>query len=68
VHTYYVASTPEAAFMESVLHDVSLSPPGVFEVASLAHFHLVRLRLYASLHYVSFHTPYLPVFASSVRT
>ena len=60
VHTYYVASTPEAAYMESVLHDVSLSPPGMFEVASLAHFHLVRLGLPASLQYVSFHTPYLP--------
>ena len=60
VHTYHVASTPEAAYMESVLHDVSLSPPGMFEVASLPHFHLVRLRLPASLRYVSFHTPYLP--------
>lgn len=60
VHTYYVASTPEAAYMESLLHDVPLSPPGMFEVASLAHFHLVRLRLPASLRYVSFHTPFLP--------
>ncbi|MCW5230949.1 RES domain-containing protein [Verminephrobacter eiseniae] len=60
VHTYYVASTPEAAYMESVLHDVPLSPPGMFEVASLSHFHLVRLRLPATLRYVSFHTPYLP--------
>lgn len=60
VHTYYAASTPEAAYMESLLHDVPLSPPGMFEVASLAHFHLVRLRLPASLRYVSFHTPFLP--------
>jgi hypothetical protein len=60
VHTYYVASTFEAACMESVLHDVALSPPGLFEVASLTHFRLVRLRLPASLRYVSFHTPYLP--------
>lgn len=60
VHTYYVANTPAAAYMESLLHDVSLSPPGMFEVASLSYFHLVRLRLPASLHYVSFHTPYLP--------
>lgn len=45
VYTYYVASTPEAAYMESVLHDVSLSPPGMFEVALIAHFHLVWLRL-----------------------
>jgi hypothetical protein len=60
VHTYYVASTPEAAYLESVLHDVPLSPPGMFEVASLAHFHLVTLRLPATLRYVSFHTPFLP--------
>ena len=60
VHTYYVANTREAVYMESVLHNVSLSPPGVFEVASLRHFHLVKLRLPASLDFVSFHTPYLP--------
>lgn len=60
VHTYYVASTPEAAFLESVLHDVPLSPPGMFEVDSLRHFHLVRMRLPDALRYVSFHTPYLP--------
>jgi hypothetical protein len=60
VHTYYVASTPQAAYMESVLHDVTLSPPGMFEVAELVHFHLVRLRLPETLRYVSFHTPYLP--------
>jgi hypothetical protein len=60
VHTYYVASTREAAYMESVLHNVSLSPPGSFEVASLRHFHLVKLQLPASLDFVSFHTPYLP--------
>ena len=60
VHTYYVASTPEAAYMESVLHDVSLAPAGMFEVASLRYFHLVRLRLPPALRYVSFHTPFLP--------
>ncbi len=60
VHTYYVASTPEAAYMESVLHDVPLAPPGMFEVASLKHFHLVRLCLQPALRYVSFHTPFLP--------
>lgn len=60
VHTYYLASSPEAAYMESVLHDVALSPPGMFEVATLTHFHLVRLRLPPVLRYVSFHTPYLP--------
>ncbi len=60
VHTYYVASTPEGAYMESVLHEVALSPPGMFEVASLAHCHLVQLRLPASLRCVSLHTPFLP--------
>ena len=58
--TYYVANTREAVYMESVLHNVSLSPPGVFEVASLSHFHLVKLQLPASLDFVSFHTLYLP--------
>lgn len=60
VHTYYVASSREAAYMESVLHDVSLSPPGMFEVASLVHFHLVKLKLPPKLRYVSFHTLDLP--------
>lgn len=60
VHTYYVASSREAAYMESVLHDVSLSPPGVFEVASLAYFQLVELKLPPVLRYVSFHTLDLP--------
>ncbi len=60
LHTYYVASTVEAAYMESVLHDIPLSPPGFFEVAKLRHYHLVRLELPLSLDYVSFHTPDLP--------
>jgi len=60
VHTYYVASSREAVYMESVLHDVSLSPPGVFETASLRCYHLVKLQLEASLDFVSFHTLDLP--------
>lgn len=60
VHSYYLASTAEAAFMESILHDVCLSPPGLFELASLKHFHLARIRLPAVLRYVSFHSPFLP--------
>lgn len=59
VHTCYVASSRESVYMESVLHDVSLSP-GVFEVASLRHFHLVKLQLPPSLDFVSFHTHDLP--------
>jgi hypothetical protein len=45
--------------MESVLHDAVLSPPGFFAVDDLRHFHLVRLRLFEPLRYVSLHTPYL---------
>ena len=60
VHTYSVASTPQAAYLDSLLHDISLSPAGMLEVASLSCYRLVRLRLPASLQYVSFDTPYLP--------
>lgn len=60
VHTYYAASTAQAAYLESLLHDVPLSPPGMFDVATLKHFHLARLRLPERLAYVSLHTPYLP--------
>ena len=67
VHTYYVASTPEAAYMESVLHDVPLSPPGVFEVDSLRHYHLVKVRLPAVVACVSFHTHDLPRLQNMTR-
>lgn len=60
VHTYYVASSRESVFMESVLHGVALAPPGSFEVASLRHFHLVKLQLPPVVEYVSFHTLDLP--------
>lgn len=60
VHTYYAASTAEGAYMESVLHDIPLSPPGQFEVDELAHYHLATVRLQDLLTCVSFHTPYLP--------
>ena len=60
VHTYYVASTPEAVYMESVLHDLVLSPPGTFEVDRLRYFHLVTLQLPGSVQCVSFHTHDLP--------
>ena len=59
VHTYYAASEPDVAYMESVLHDTALSPPGVFEVATLVHYHLATVRL-PTIEVVSFHTPYLP--------
>ncbi len=60
VHTYYVASTTEAVTMESVLHDIALSPPGVFEVDKLRYYFLVKLELPQSLQCVSFHTHDLP--------
>jgi len=60
VHTWYGASTPEVAYMESVLHDVPLSPPGMFEVDRLRHFRLATVRMVEPLRCVLFHTPYLP--------
>jgi hypothetical protein len=60
VHTYYAASTIRCAMLESVLHDVSLDPPGVFEVDRLPDFHLVTLALDVDIDAVTFHTPFLP--------
>lgn len=60
VHTYYAASTPECAYVESVLHEIPLSPPGVFDVSELQYYHLVHIALPDPLTFVSFHTPYLP--------
>ena len=60
VHTYYAASTPEAAYMESVLHDVSLSPPGLFEVDALRHYRLATVEVPPSVRCVSFHSKDLP--------
>ena len=60
VHTYYAASTPECAFMESVLHEIPLSPPGQFDVSELQYYHLAQVQLPDPLDCVSFHTPYLP--------
>jgi RES domain len=60
VHTYYAASTREATYMESILHDIALNPPGMFEVKSLDHFHIVRLELASPFNYVSFHSNFLP--------
>ena len=60
VHTYYAASRPECAFMESVLHEIPLSPPGHFDVSDLQFYHLAQVQLPDSLDCASFHTPYLP--------
>lgn len=60
VHTYYAASTPECAYMESVLHEIPLSPPGQIDVSELQYYHLAQVQLPDPLDCVSFHTPYLP--------
>jgi len=60
VHTYYAASTPECAYMESVLHEIPLAPPGQFDVSELQYYHLAQVQLPDPLDCVSFHTPYLP--------
>ena len=60
VHTFYMGSTAECAYMESVLHDAVLEPLGLFEVDRLRYFRLVQVRLRSALQCVNFHTPYLP--------
>ncbi len=60
VHTYYLASSRESVYMESVLHNVALSPPGLFEVDSLRHFHVAKVRLSGAVDFVSFHSKDLP--------
>jgi hypothetical protein len=55
VHTYYVASTPECSYMESLLHEISLAPPGVFDVSELQYYHLAHVVLPEPLACVSFH-------------
>lgn len=67
VHTCYAASTIECALMESVLHDVPLSPPGMFNVDDLQHFRLAQIALSQPLRCVSFHTPYLPALQNMSR-
>ena len=60
VHTYYAASTGEGAYMESVLHEIPLSPPGQFDISELQYYHLAHVQLPDPLSCVTFHTPYLP--------
>ena len=59
-HTYYAASTAEGAYMESVLHEIPISPPGQFDVSELQYYHLAQVQLPDLLDCVSFHTPYFP--------
>ncbi len=46
--------------MESILHEIPLFPPGVFDLSELQHYHLAQVMLPETLNCVSFHTPYLP--------
>jgi hypothetical protein len=58
IDTYYLASTVAGAFMESILHDVSI-PGGVLQTWKLAHYHLAEIELTGALAAVSFHSNYL---------
>jgi hypothetical protein len=60
VSTYYAASTPRAAYLESILHDVSLEPPGVVDLDTLRSYRIATIELPAAVRCVSFHTPFLP--------
>jgi hypothetical protein len=67
LHTYYVASTPECAYIESVLHEIPLNPPGSFDEDELRYYHLAQVILPEPLECVSFHTPYLPALQNLTR-
>ena len=58
VDTYYLASTVEGAFMESILHDVPI-PGGILRTSKLAYYHLTEIELTGALTAVSFHSNYL---------
>lgn len=60
VHTYYAASTIRCAMLESVLHDVPLDPPGMFQLDRLPYFHLATIEIDYEIQAVSFHSPFLP--------
>ena len=60
VHTYYAASAVECAILESVLHDISLDPPGQFDIADLQHYRIATISFSSALECVSFHTAHLP--------
>jgi hypothetical protein len=58
--TYYAASTARAAYLESILHDVSLQPPGVVDLDVLRTYRIATVELPNTVRCVSFHTPFLP--------
>lgn len=58
IGTYYLSSTAAGAFMESILHDVSI-PDGVLKTCKLAHYHLAAIEFNGEVNAVSFHSNYL---------
>jgi hypothetical protein len=58
VDTYYLASTPDGAVMESILHDV-LIPGGLLDTAKLVHYHMARIEMVGSVTAVSLHSNFL---------
>ena len=59
VHTYYAASTFNCAIMESVFHDVTLEPPGSFDLDTLSSYRIGRITFEYPIPCVTFHSPYL---------
>jgi hypothetical protein len=59
VHTYYAASTFTCAIMESIFHDVSLEPPGSFDLDKLGSYRIARIAFDYPIPCVTFHSPYL---------
>lgn len=55
-HTYYVASSREGAYLESVLHDLPLGAAAFFDKTLLDVSHLAKIELADSFEYVSFHS------------
>lgn len=58
VETYYLASTVEGAFMESILHDTCI-PGGILATYKLASYRLAEVEMTGDLTAVSFHSNYL---------
>lgn len=58
IGTYYLASSAAGAFMESILHDVSI-PDGILKTRNLVHYHLAAIEFISDVNAVSFHSNYL---------
>ncbi|WP_298233928.1 RES family NAD+ phosphorylase [uncultured Azohydromonas sp.] len=59
-HTYYVASSREGAYLESVLHDIPLGVAAFFDKTGLDVSYLARIQLSDPFEYVSLHSHDLP--------